>query len=264
MQTDKVNEFRRRINIYASQLEMPIPQMEIDCVLPLSMINSRLVDDADIMQPFGAENPAPIIGIKNAVLKNVYRVGGGQHQRLTLECGNIDLSAMLFNVPTSQFAFVTGDVVDCALAVSRSSFRSDANGVSAIIRDIRLSSVDVDAVINADRVFECILRGESITPEQAESFLPEREVFEDFYRFFRHVGFRGTLDLLSRRLADKHITYEKMRTALCAMTQCGLLDCTVRSGVYSINVNKVSRKVNLEDSLIMKKLRQYQSLRQWG
>lgn len=254
--TENVEEFRRRINEYAAQREMPVPQIDIDCVLPLSAINGTLVDDADIMQPFGAENPAPVIGIKNAVLRGVCHVGSGQHQRLTLESGGKTITAMLFNVPNERLAYAAGDVVDCALAVSRSSYRADLNGVSAVIRDIRLSSVDVDSVIAADRSFEELLRGGELSPEQARRFIPERADLEGFYRFFKQSGFRGTLDLLAQRLAPRSITYEKMRTALCAMTECGLLRCTVFAGSYSIDTVSVSGKADLDGSFIMRRLRQ--------
>lgn len=253
MNTENVEEFRRRINEYAADIEMPVPEMRLDCVLPLSMINEQLVEDAEIMQPFGAANPSLMIGIKNVMLKDVYKMSGGLHQRLTVTDGRCDLELLLFNVATSNFAFRVGDRIDCAVAVGRDSYRG--GGINAIVRDIKLSDTDVEEVIAADRNIEKLLRGEKITPEEAEIMLPERSDYETFYKYIRYVGFRGSFDVLAARLKKHNVTYPKIRTAIEAMKQSGLVFCQMNMGVYNIRLNDSVRKTNLEESSIIRALR---------
>lgn len=253
MDSDKVDELRRRINEYAAKFEMPVPEMRLDCVLPLSMINEELVEDAEIMQPFGANNPALMIGIKNVMLKNVYKMSGGLHQRLTVTDGRVDLEILLFNVATSNFAFRKGDIIDCALAVGWNSYRG--NGINAIVRDIRLSGTDAEETVTADRNIEKLLRGEKISGEEAEKLLPVRNDYEAFYRYIKHVGFRGSFEVLAERLKKHNVTYSRLRTAIEAMRQSGLVECRMNVGVFDIRVNQHARKADLEESDIIRALR---------
>ena len=254
MPTELIDEFRRRINEYAADKIMPVPELSLDCELPLSMINTDLVSAAERLEPFGANNPSPVIAVRNLTITKIVPVGGGYHQRLQLTGMGMTVTAMLFGTMTSQFAFRTGDTVDCAVAVGRSDFRGD-RGVSVIIRDIRLSETDVEEVIAVDRAVECLLRGEPVTASQAEKMIPERSDFETIYRFLAHIGFRGTYDILWARIKQYGISYEKMRVALCAMTELGLIDTQFHAGVYSLRINKVSFKADLETSSIIKLLR---------
>ncbi len=255
MKTEDIPEFRRRINEYAAGRTMPMPELKLDCELPLSMINIDLVRAAEALEPFGACNPSPLVAIKNVRINRITPVGGGYHQRLLLSGAGVELTAMLFNVMTSQFAFRPGDIIDCAIAVNRSDFRGDES-VNAIIRDIRLSEIDVEEVIKADRLVEQLLRGEPVTAAQAEQMIPERSDYESIYRYLSHIGFKGTYEILAARLRPHGVTYARMRAALCAMIQLGLLDHKSRGGVSTIHINKVSFKADLEASEIITALRQ--------
>lgn len=250
MNTADIDEFRRRINEFAANQVMPVPELGLDCELPLSMINSELVDAADVIEPFGASNPSPLIAVRNVRIEKVTPVGGGFHQRLQISGAGVVRTAMCFGYATAQFAFRPGDIVDIAASVSRSDFRGD-NGVTIIVRDIRISSIDVEGIIAADRLVEQLLRGEPVTRKQAELCLPQRSDYETIYRFFAHIGFRGTYDVLGERLRERGVAYEKMRVALCSMEQLGLVDVKTRAGITTIKVNQVSFKADLETSPII-------------
>lgn len=253
MNTDNVEELRRRLNEYAADIEMPVPEIGLDCILPLSMIDENLVEDAEIMQPFGSANPAPMIGIRNVILKEIRKMSGGLHQRLTVTDGATSLDILLFNVATSNFAFRVGDRIDCALAVGRDSYKG--GGINAIVRDIRLSGTDVEACITADRNLEKLLRGEKTEKKCAEEMLPERSDYEALYRYIKYVSFRGQLDILAARLEKHNVTYARLITAIEAMKQCGIIECRMNCGIYEISPGRPTGKVNLEESNIIQALR---------
>ncbi len=254
MRTQDIPLFRKRINEYAANRPMPVPELQLDCELPLSVINSELVDAADVIEPFGASNPAPLIAVRGVRIERVTPVGGGYHQRLQISADGVARTAMCFSMPTDQFAFRPGDVVDIAVSVGRSDFRGD-NGVTVIVRDMRLSATEVEGMIKADRLIERLLRGEPVTAAQAERCIPSRTDYEVIYRFLAHIGFRGTYDVLYERIRGSGISYERMRTALCSLEQLGLIDHRLRAGICTVRVNKVSFKADLEQSEIVKLLK---------
>lgn len=254
MKTDDIPQLRRRLNEYAFDRVMPMPELRLDCELPIHMINAELVSAAEALEPFGACNPSPLVAVKKVRIDKITPVGGGFHQRLLLSGAGKSLTAMLFGVATNQFALRVGDVVDCAIAVNRSEFRTD-NGVSAIIRDIRLSETDVENIIKVDRTVEQLLRGEPVTAAQAETLLPSRSDYETIYKYLSHIGFKGTYDILSARLRPYGVSYAHMRVAVCSMQQLGLLDVSVRAGICTLKINRVSYKADLETSDIIMALK---------
>jgi len=250
MKSEYTEEFRRRINEYAADKIMPVPELKLDCQLPLTMINYELVQAAERLEPFGASNPAPLVALRNVKISKITPVGGGYHQRLQITGMDITLTAMYFNMMTSQFAFRTGDIVDCAVSVNRSDYKGDT-GINVVVRDMRLAETDVEEIIRIDRLIEQLLRGEPIAASQAQLMLPERSDYEIIYRFLDRIGFKGTYDILWARIKGKGITYEKMRVALCSMIQLGLIDCKSRGGVSTLKIRKVSFKADLETSDII-------------
>ena len=91
---------------------------------------------------------------------------------------------------------------------------------------------------------------------QLLSILPEREDFALLYRYLRrNGGYRYKLETLMGKL-DYRLTFGKIRIALEAMRELGLIE--VREGLKcsKIILGKVSRKVDLESAPIIRKLRE--------
>lgn len=72
MPTDNIEKFRDSINRVASEMITAadlVPKIEVDMELPLSDINSRLMEELEMLEPFGAGNPQPLFLSTNLKVK---------------------------------------------------------------------------------------------------------------------------------------------------------------------------------------------------
>lgn len=90
LQTDKIPEFRNRVNQFYDSLKLkdqqkfllPRADVEID---DFSEIDEQLVLDIARMEPFGNGNPEPVLKINNVQVLNCRQMGSdGQHVKLTV------------------------------------------------------------------------------------------------------------------------------------------------------------------------------------
>ena len=104
--------------------------------------------------------------------------------------------------------------------------------------------------------FERLCRGDLISPAEARSLIPDRQEFAVAYRFLRsNKGFRYSFDALMYRL-DSNIGYGKLRVILECMNELGLIQ--IFEGMYDFEIKmcEVGGKVDLNTSVIIKKLRE--------
>ena len=77
LRTDRIDEFRKRINEYAARDEMPFPVLNIDFRLNPKSVSPELVNALLLMEPFGAGNPQPVFGLFKMRIDKITPVGGG-------------------------------------------------------------------------------------------------------------------------------------------------------------------------------------------
>ena len=77
------------------------PQLSVDCEVRFEQITPRLVDELQPLEPFGADNPAPLFLARDVRVAKAAIVGQ-RHRRMTLcqetQCGPL-LGAIQFNLP---------------------------------------------------------------------------------------------------------------------------------------------------------------------
>lgn len=118
LEVAQIPAFRTRVNEYYRQQKLkdqqrfllPIADVVVDNIRD---INEALVHDIAKLEPFGRDNPEPILQIRGATVIKQRRMGSdGQHLKLTVQDargGRIELLA--FQAPDDWFAEV-GEVVD--------------------------------------------------------------------------------------------------------------------------------------------------------
>ncbi len=86
---DKIDAFRHKINQYAHKVIEPqdlLPKLKIDCEVSLDDVSLDLVHELDRLEPFGAENPSPILSAKSINVSGYRPVGkDGRHLKLTIK-----------------------------------------------------------------------------------------------------------------------------------------------------------------------------------
>ena len=255
---EDIEYFRQQINSYAGAFEsMPIPKLEIDCVLPAKMVNVSLYRDSMFLEPFGTKNAAPVIGMTDCEIAGIRSVGeGGKHQRITLKKDGVQFNVMYFRMPAENLGYNIGDKVDCAVSLEyNESYAAQAGEEAAltrVVRDMRLSGLDTRRMAKEERLFESVMTGETLTDDEKKIITPSRQHLTAVYRFIASNGYRGLLENMWGKLRDCGIGYGMMLTALEAMRDKGLLSIRRRSNIYSIFPARFPAKVDLNDSGIMK------------
>ncbi|UJF14730.1 single-stranded-DNA-specific exonuclease RecJ [Jeotgalibaca sp. MA1X17-3] len=98
---DHVDKFTERINTYAEPLSSEIKKGKkvlIDEVLHLNEITIKLLEEVDLLKPFGTDNQKPIFGIENVSLQNMKQIGAdNRHLKLQLKSDESKLDVIGFN-----------------------------------------------------------------------------------------------------------------------------------------------------------------------
>ena len=253
--SENIELFRKRINEYADAQKMPFDRLHIDCKLNPASISVDLVEELAAMQPFGAGNPVPVFGFYNMTLVNIIPLSNNKHLRLVLSRGGVNISAMMFFTSTDELAYEKGDVLDIAATLDINEYNGKKS-VSVIIKDIKAHDDDPEQILESGRVFEEFCRGNALSKQRLLSILPERGDFALLYRFLRdNNGYAQKIETLVSKLGHK-LSFGKIRAALEAMSELGLI--RIREGMKSsrIELNKTTQKVDMESALIIKKLRE--------
>ncbi len=251
-----IDVFRKRINDYADrQSSMPFDTLHIDCKLNPAAISLELVGELNVMKPYGAGNPTPVFGFFNMVLTNIIPLSNNKHLRLVLSRGSVSMSAMLFFTSTEDFPYEKGEVLDIAATLEINEY-NDRSSVSVIVKDVKAHDEDAEQILSSGRIFETFCRGGRLRREELQSILPDREDFALLYRYLRdRGGYNRRTETLVGRLQNR-LSYGKIRVALEAMNELGLIQIQEGLKTNRITLRRVSRKVDLSSASIIKKLRE--------
>ena len=255
MNSDNIELFRKRINEYADSVEMPFDTLKIACKLNPALISAELVSELAVLQPYGAGNPTPLFGFYNMVLTNIIPLSNNKHLRLVLSRGGVTLSAMLFFTSTHEFPYEKGALLDIAATLELNEYNG-SKSVSVVIKDVKAHDDDPRRILASGRIFEAFCRGSMLSRTQLLSILPERDDFALLYRYLREKGgYHYRIETLPGKLGYR-LSYGKIRSALEAMNELGLIE--IREGLKrsKITLKNVSGKVDLESASIIRKLRE--------
>ena len=90
---------------------------------------------------------------------------------------------------------------------------------------------------------------------KTEKLLPNREQFAVVYRYFREQkGWNYGLDVLYFRLEQK-IPFAALCLILDVMEELGLVTLQTSGSLYQIHLREIAGKVNLDDSVLLQKIR---------
>ncbi len=255
----EIEPFISALNAYAEQHPVPLPTLELDCKLNPLLLSVELASGLELLEPFGAGNPTPLFGLYNMTLRDIRELGGGKHLRLTLSRDSASVQAMRFSTTLSEFPYQVGDIVDLAVTLDVSVY-NNTETLSVIIREMRFSGLDEDEFISSEEIFSSFCRGDALSSADALSITPSREEFAVVYRYLRsHNGYRYSFDTLLYRIGAS-LNYGKLRVILECMNELRLI--RIYEGMYDCEIEMcaVNAKVNLSDSVIIRKLQEVAQL----
>lgn len=256
LEKEKINDFRKAINAYCKDIKMPYNILHIDCKLNPNQLDLSILDCLSYIEPCGASNPSPIFGLYNMTVIATKEIGNGNHMRITLSRGQgqVPVYAVYFNHNFQSCSYRNGDIVDVAVSLDRNIYNGQEN-LSVIIKDIKYSQSNNEELIDSERIFDKFAKRYRLTKNEVMSIFPTRNDFAYVYRFLKqNKGFIYGEYALVNALNYK-ISMGKLIVILYSMKELGLINWL--QGLYqSIIEMKESGKVNLEDSVFIKKLKE--------
>ncbi len=248
---DRIAAFREKINEYAASMGAFYPVMNLDCKLNPQSIDVSFVDSISCLEPFGAENPQPVFGIYNAVLKSVRSIGAqGKHMRLTFEKKNQQYQAVYFGMSAEEFPYEAGDRLDFAVTVDKNEFRGEVRA-NIYVRSVKLSDADDDAYFDSFMLYNKVRSGATLTESEMQSACPDRNFSAQIFMFMKSRKlYYGTAEDIAVKSGLGSGNTCKVQIVLDAFCELGLLESA--DGCYHLVEN--ATKVSLGSSELLKRL----------
>ncbi|MCH4240068.1 MAG: single-stranded-DNA-specific exonuclease RecJ [Oscillospiraceae bacterium] len=249
MPAENTAEFRRRINAYAaSQGEMPVPVLHLDGVLKPSRISLEIPHAAELLEPFGTDNPKPLYGLSSVTLQEIQPVSGGKHLRLVCTSGGVRLRCMKFGMTLESFPYKVGDVLDLAVELDAGEYMGHEQ-LSLIVRDMKFSGCEPEQLLTGQALFEKAKRGDSLTPADVQQLIPDRTACAELYRRLRaDNGYTGGAGGLAH-LAE--MPFARLLSCLELFREHGLIKEEIFGMHYQITMCQTTEKVDLFSSTFL-------------
>ncbi len=256
LRSSDIDSFRKKINEYAEDKEMPFAVQKIDCKLLPGSISLEMLNSLSLLEPFGAGNPQPCFGLFGVRIEDIAGVSDGRHIRMVVSKNGARTGVVYFGMPESDFPFERGDVVDLAINLDKNTYNGDTR-VSVIVRGIRYSETNEEKVLDSLRLYDKFSRNEKLTREEAEKLLPDRQLQIEVYKSIKNRPLKDKhCETICARLGDDGGNLAKISAVIDIMLEMGIL-VSDHGDPVCVPVNPP--KVNLEDSMIMKKIRSFLS-----
>lgn len=254
LNSDRIEEFRIRINDYADSIEMPFPVQKIDCRIKPAMISLDILRALNSMEPFGAGNPQPCFGLYAVRIEDFAAIGDGRHMRLTISKGDVRTGVVWFGMQEKLFPYNKGDIVDLAVTLDRNVYNGEVR-VSVSVKNIRPSFTDENKVLSGQRLFEKVLGEMPLTPEQAAAALPERELQVEVFKHIKtEKPVEDSFEQICLHTGDDGSNYCKVAVAVTVMLEMGIIEKTESGRLCAA---ETTGKVDLNDSVLMKRIKNY-------
>ncbi len=248
IEKDRIDEFRRKINEYAVGLEMPRPQIKIDCRISPKYVNVDLIDELHMLEPFGAGNSQPVFALMGMKIERIEGVSQNKHTKLLLSKGESKISAMRFGISPDAFDFSIGDNVDVAATFERNEYMGSVS-VSVIVRDIRFSELDEDDVICSEALYEKFRRNEALDENEKSIICPDREFIGKVFRILRNGVWKKSDEALCFRIGDSGRRLCAVKVSVDVLEEMGLIVHDKEN--KSIHLTSNQNKVDLTKSKIL-------------
>ena len=233
--------------------------LEVDMAVQPQMLSVPAVEALDLLEPCGTGNPRPILLLQGAQVHTLSQVGRGRHLKMRLEARGVSLDAIWFSADAEETGLYPGCRVDLVFYPQINEFRGR--------RDLQLQVVDLRVVPSRAQleraIYEKFTRGEVLSVQEARVLLPSRDDFVWLWRWLERQSAAGSVvedtpvriaRAVSRSSRQREVP---ARTMLClkVMEERGLIHLNYRTDRLQITLRPVERKVDLEDSDILKRLR---------
>ena len=217
------------------------------------------VESLECLEPHGLGNPKPVFALTGLTVVSCADVGGGRHLKLRLRQGEGQFDAIFFSATAAAAGVTPGCRVDVAFTPQINDFRGSRT-VQLQLCDLRPAPTRAQA---ERALLAKVFHGEHLTAREAREALPAREDFAAVWRFLKRSSAAGPVEASPGHLA-RHIgrggaaqpTYTRAMVCLKVMDERGLIRVERRGGCLRIDLCQVERKVDLDQSPVLRRLKE--------
>ncbi|MFX4263180.1 single-stranded-DNA-specific exonuclease RecJ [Pelotomaculum propionicicum] len=136
--------FFRKLEAYAREAtsgEKLLPLLEIDGLVDIEQVSETLINEINLLRPFGHANPDPLLGCRGARLIESRGVGkGSAHLKMRLGGSNKILDGIGFNLGAYAEVLATGEAVDLAFVPDINEYNG-RRSVQLAVKDLGAPAV---------------------------------------------------------------------------------------------------------------------------
>ena len=134
------NSFKDALEKYDQEknIDKLNPIIEIDKEIDFRDIKCDIIEELNLLEPFGEANRRPIFAYRNLKIDSIRALSEGKHLKLTLKDGSIIISAIGFNLGHLSREYMIGDKIDVVGTLEINSFNGK-DSVQININDIMKS-----------------------------------------------------------------------------------------------------------------------------
>lgn len=116
------------------------PRLEIDCQVPAQEMDLELLDQINVLAPFGASNPEPRFLSRSLTLSSMKTVGNG-HLRTTLEVGGASVTGIGFHMADRRRGLSQGQALDVVYSLQENTWGGFSR-LEFVLQDLQVADSD--------------------------------------------------------------------------------------------------------------------------
>lgn len=234
--------------------EVPAPCVSIDFELEPYQISCEILENLEILKPYGNGNSEPVFGIFGATLVKIIPIGKGKHLKLIFEKDGFEFSVLYFNKTPNDFIFLEHEKLDIAITLHENEYMG-VKSVSCYAVDFKICNYDLKKAVKEKNLYQHFKKSNTLNCDLT-NVIPSREEFVKIYQYVKKLKNKSIrVDLINKRLFNNNKNLFIIYIVLDVMEELGLIRIFRSADEYKIIVNEVKEKVNISDSLILKSIK---------
>lgn len=252
--TSDLKFFKESLFQDSEDYEVPAPCVSIDFELEPYQISCEILEDLEILKPYGNGNPEPVFGIFGATLVKIIPIGKGKHLKLIFEKDGFEFSVLYFNKTPNDFIFLEHEKLDIAITLHENEYMG-VKSVSCYAVDFKICNYDLKKAVKEKNLYQHFKKSNTLNCDLT-NVIPSREEFVKIYQYVKKLKNKSIrVDLINKRLFNNNKNLFIIYIVLDVMEELGLIRIFRSADEYKIIVNEVKEKVNISDSLILKSIK---------
>lgn len=252
--TSDLKFFKESLFQDSEDYEVPAPCISIDFELEPYQISCEILENLEILKPYGNGNSEPVFGIFGATLVKIIPIGKGKHLKLIFEKDGFEFSVLYFNKTPNDFIFLEHEKLDIAITLHENEYMG-VKSVSCYAVDFKICNYDLKKAVKEKNLYQHFKKSNTLNCDLT-NVIPSREEFVKIYQYVKKLKNKSIrVDLINKRLFNNNKNLFIIYIVLDVMEELGLIRIFRSADEYKIIVNEVKEKVNISDSLILKSIK---------